>query len=79
MKGIVSKSKKISKSKKTAYLKKFAKIESEYKNVNDQITRIKALQSGNEFINATNELFDNWKLWTQDFTKITDEISKGKI
>ena len=79
LKGIVSKSKVISKSKKMAYLKIFTKIDSEYKKVDSQFIQIRALQSGDEVIKSTNMLFDNWKLWTKDFSKITNEITKGKI
>jgi hypothetical protein len=79
LKGIVSKSKIISKSKKTAYLKIFSKIDSEYKKVDSQIASIRAMSSEEDFRNSTNTLFENWKLWTKDFTKITNEISSKKI
>jgi len=79
LKGIVSKSKIISKSKKTAYLKIFSKIDSEYKKVDSQIALIRSMSSGEDFRNSTNTLFENWKLWTKDFTKITNEITSNKI
>ena len=79
LKGIVSKSKIISKSKKATYLKIFSKIDSEYKKVEGQIIRIRSMSSGDEVIRSTNLLFENWKLWTKDFTKITNEITNGKI
>jgi hypothetical protein len=78
-KGIVSKSKIISKSKKTAYLKIFSKIDSEYKKVDSQIALIRSMSSGEDFRNSTNTLFENWKLWTKDFTKIYNEITSNKI
>lgn len=79
LKGIVSKSKIISKSKKTAYLKIFTKIDAEYKKVDEQIVRIRSMAPGDEVIGSTNLLFENWKLWTKDFAKITNEIASGKI
>ena len=79
LKGIVSKSKIISKSKKTAYLKIFTKIDSEYKKVDGQISLIRSMSSAEDFRKSTNSLFENWKLWTKDFTKITNEIASGKI